>query len=42
MKPLGPIPEGYEAIEGELAIGGRKASEWVDEAGGTPASVVTP
>ena len=36
MKPLGPIPEGYEAIEGELAIGGRKASEWVDEAGGTP------
>ena len=26
-KPLGPIPEQFEAIEGELAIGGRRASE---------------
>ena len=24
MKPLGPIPPGYEAIDGELAVGGRK------------------
>lgn len=33
MKPLGPIPPGYAAIDGELAIGGRKASELVAEAG---------
>lgn len=36
MKPLGPIPTGYETIAGELAIGGRTASELVAEAGGTP------
>ncbi len=36
MKPLGPIPAGYETIGGELAIGGRRASELVAEAGGTP------
>lgn len=36
MKPMGPIPPGYAAIDGELAIGGRKASELVAEAGGTP------
>jgi len=36
MKPLGPIPQGFSALDGELAIGGRKASELVDEAGGTP------
>jgi diaminopimelate decarboxylase len=36
VKPLGPIPAGYEAIEGELAIAGRKASDWVAEAGETP------
>ncbi|QFT78032.1 pyridoxal-dependent decarboxylase, exosortase A system-associated [Erythrobacter sp. THAF29] len=35
-KPLGPIPAGYGAIDGELAIGGRKASDLVDAAGGTP------
>ena len=35
-KPLGPIPAGYEAVDGELAIGGRKASDLVAEAGGTP------
>ena len=35
-KPLGPIPAGYEALDGELAIGGRKASDLVAEAGGTP------
>jgi diaminopimelate decarboxylase len=36
MKPVGPIPAGYEAIEGELAIGGKRASELVEEAGRTP------
>jgi diaminopimelate decarboxylase len=36
MKPLGPIPAGYEAIDGELAIGGFKASALVEQAGGTP------
>jgi diaminopimelate decarboxylase len=36
MKPLGPIPAGYAAIDGELAIAGRKASEWAAEAGSTP------
>ena len=34
MKPLGPIPEGFETLDGELAIGGRKASELAGE--GTP------
>ncbi len=33
MKPLGPIPPGFTAIDGELAIAGRKASELVVEAG---------
>lgn len=36
MKPLGPIPQGYAAIDGELAIGGRPASHWVEQAGRTP------
>ncbi len=36
MKPLGPIPAGYGAIDGELAIGGQPASHWVDQAGRTP------
>lgn len=36
MKPLGPIPSGYTAIDGELAISGRTASDLVAEAGGTP------
>ena len=36
MKPLGPIPAGFAAIGGELAIDGRKASALVKEAGGTP------
>ena len=36
MKPLGPIPAGFEAIDGELAISGRKASELVARAGRTP------
>jgi diaminopimelate decarboxylase len=36
VKPLGPIPPGFEAMDGELAVGGRKASELVAEAGDTP------
>jgi diaminopimelate decarboxylase len=36
MKPLGPIPPGFTATGGELAIGGRGASALVAEAGGTP------
>ena len=36
MKPLGPIPAGYTAIGGELAIGGKPASHWVEAAGRTP------
>lgn len=36
MKPLGPIPAGYEAIGGELAVGGKTASELIAKAGGTP------
>lgn len=34
MKPLGPIPAGYEAIDGILAIDGRKATDLA--ADGTP------
>ncbi len=36
MKPLGPIPAGYEAIDGILAVGGRKITDWVEQAGSTP------
>jgi diaminopimelate decarboxylase len=36
MKPLGPIPPGYDALDGELAIGGRTASALVANAGETP------
>lgn len=36
MKPLGPIPAGYGAIGGELAIGGMTATALVEQAGGTP------
>ncbi|MFZ5743466.1 MAG: pyridoxal-dependent decarboxylase, exosortase A system-associated [Pseudomonadota bacterium] len=36
MKPLGPVPAGFATIDGELAIGGRKASDLVAEAGRTP------
>ena len=36
MKPLGPIPVGYAAIGGELAIGGKPVSHWVEQAGRTP------
>jgi diaminopimelate decarboxylase len=37
MKPMGPIPPGFEADEkGHLLIGGRTAGDLVAEAGGTP------
>ena len=36
MKPLGPIPAGFAALGGELAIEGRTASALVAEAGDTP------
>lgn len=36
MKPLGPIPAGYDAIDGILAVAGRPVTRWVEEAGSTP------
>lgn len=39
MKPLGPMPAGYSALDGELAIGGKTASELVKLAGGSPCFV---
>jgi diaminopimelate decarboxylase len=36
MKPVGPIPAGYIAINGELAIGGQPVSALVEQAGDTP------
>ena len=36
MKPLGPIPAGFTAIDGELVIDGRKVSALVAQAGSTP------
>ena len=36
MKPLGSIPDGFEILEGELAIAGRKATALAEEAGETP------
>lgn len=36
MKPLGPIPAGYETRDGQLAIGGQTASALVQQAGHTP------
>ena len=36
MKPLGPVPEGFETVDGELGVSGQKASELVDMAGRTP------
>jgi diaminopimelate decarboxylase len=36
MKPVGPIPAGFDTIAGELAIGGKTASALVAEAGRTP------
>ena len=39
MKPLGPIPDGFAAIGGELAVDGLRASELVERAGRTPCFV---
>ena len=36
MKPLGPIPPGFAAIDGELAIDGIKVGELAERAGSTP------
>lgn len=36
MKPLGPIPYGFAAINGLLAIDGRRVTDLVAEAGDTP------
>ena len=36
MKPTGPIPPHFAAIDGRLFIGGVAAEELVEEAGGTP------
>ena len=36
MKPLGPIPAGFETLEGELGIAGVTASELANRAGSTP------
>ncbi|MET0180789.1 MAG: pyridoxal-dependent decarboxylase, exosortase A system-associated [Novosphingobium sp.] len=36
MKPLGPVPPGFAALDGELAIDGRTATALVKQAGGTP------
>lgn len=36
MKPLGPIPGGFMAQDGELLIGGHKVGDLVAEAGRTP------
>jgi diaminopimelate decarboxylase len=35
-KPMGPIPLGFEAQDGVLTLGGRRADVLVREAGGTP------
>ncbi|OYX64841.1 MAG: pyridoxal-dependent decarboxylase, exosortase A system-associated [Novosphingobium sp. 32-60-15] len=36
MKPLGPIPAGYDALNGELVIAGQTVTALVAKAGGTP------
>jgi diaminopimelate decarboxylase len=36
IKPMGPIPPGYQGEEAMLLIGGRGAAALADEAGGTP------
>lgn len=36
MKPLGPIPSGYDALGGELVIAGQTVTALVEKAGGTP------
>lgn len=36
MKALGPIPAGFDAIDGVLSLAGRPVTAWVDEVGATP------
>lgn len=36
MKPLGPIPPGFAARDGELVVGGMTSTELADRAGETP------
>lgn len=36
MKALGPIPAGFSAIDGVLAIAGQPVTHWIAEAGDTP------
>ncbi|AXB76950.1 pyridoxal-dependent decarboxylase, exosortase A system-associated [Novosphingobium sp. P6W] len=36
MKALGPIPAGYDAIDGVLGVAGRPVTHLVEEAGATP------
>ena len=36
MKPVGPIPAGYQTKDGELAVGGNTARELVEQGGSTP------
>ena len=36
MKPLGPIPDGFVAQDGELSIGGQTASALIERAGSSP------
>ncbi len=35
-KPIGPIPDDWETVDGELGVAGRSVSDLVAEAGGTP------
>lgn len=35
-KPLGPLPDGYRTLDGQLAIGGKTAAQLVQLAGDTP------
>lgn len=35
-KPMGPIPQGFAVIDGELAIAGQRARDLVAQAGGAP------
>jgi len=36
MKPMGPVPAGYEGADGLMMIGGRGALSLIEEAGDTP------
>lgn len=36
MKPLGPIPPGFDIVGGQLAVSGLRAADLVSNAGGTP------